>query len=227
MQRRLNASTSSKLPLSSTPRQNIFSRRRNNNNNANRSFSSSIKTFLFNPINLLLFLAISIFGLSLYFFPAEVYKVEKDVEVVGHNLAVHAIEAEHEVENWVRTHQYSSSSSSLSAAAGNVPNKETSKDATARMMAQSSKWMDGEKALRKQLQVLMDQQQQDNKNLGVPILTRYLGDDFPAFVTKDMNEQEWKQKVDEKYKQMRKEEEEWQIQMQQLMDIYQQEKINK
>ena len=78
-------------------------------------------------------------------------------------------------------------------------------------MAQSSKWMDGEKALRKQLQVLMDQQQQDNKNLGVPILTRYLGDDFPAFVTKDMNEQEWKQKVDEKYKQMRKEEEEWQI----------------
>ena len=154
--------------------------------------------------------------MSLYFFPAEVYKVEKDVEVVGHNLAVHAMEAEHEVENWVRNHQYTSSSSA--AATGKVPRTETSKDATARMMAQSSKWMDGEKALRKQLQVLMDQQQHNNENLGVPILTRYLGEDFPAFVTKDMNEQEWKQKVDEQYKQMRKEEEEWQIQMQQLMD---------
>ena len=153
----------------------------------------------------------------MYFFPAEVYKVEKDVEVVGHNLAVHAMEAEHEVENWVRNHQYSSSSAAASAG-GNVPNKQTSKDATARMMVQSSKWMDGEKALRKKLQVLMDQQQHHNENLGVPILTRYLGDDFPAFVTKDMNEQEWKQKVEEKYKQMRKEEEEWKIQMQQLMD---------
>ena len=129
------------------------------------------------------------------------------------------METEHEEEH-EEEHDAAAAAAALAATAtgGNVPNKQTSQDATARMMAQSSKWMDGEKALRKKLQVLMDQQQHHNENLGVPILTRYLGEDFPAFVTKDMNEQEWKQKVDEKYKQMRKEEEEWQIQMQQLMD---------
>jgi hypothetical protein len=94
-----------------------------------------------------------------------------------------------------------------------ISNRESSDAATARMEAQSSRWVDGEKALKKKLQVLYDRQS-NGKDLGVPVLTRYLGEDIPAWTTPDiMDEDEWKKKVEDKYEEMRKEEEEWKKEM--------------
>ena len=75
--------------------------------------------------------------------------------------------------------------------------------------------MDGEKAHKQKLKVLFDQQA-NGKNLAAPVLTRYLGESIPAFVgTPDssMAEEEWKKLVEQKYKEMREEEEEWQKKM--------------
>ena len=86
--------------------------------------------------------------------------------------------------------------------------------------AHSTRWVDGEKALKKKLQVLFDIQKKGN-SLGVPVLTRYLGEDIPAFVgTSDstMKEEEFKQLVEAKYEEMRKEEEEWQKKMALLIE---------
>ncbi|MGK3735423.1 MAG: hypothetical protein ACI90V_002263 [Bacillariaceae sp.] len=94
-----------------------------------------------------------------------------------------------------------------------ISNRASSDAATARMEAQSSRWVDGEKALKKKLQVLYDRQS-NGKDLGVPVLTRYLGEDIPAWITPDiMDKDEWKKKVEDKYEEMRKEEEEWKKEM--------------
>mmetsp|Transcript_29339 Transcript_29339/g.79431 ORF Transcript_29339/g.79431 Transcript_29339/m.79431 type:complete len:296 (-) Transcript_29339:1194-2081(-) len=100
------------------------------------------------------------------------------------------------------------------------PNRASSDAASARMAAQSSRWVDGEKALKKKLQVLYDHQM-NGKYLGVPVLTRYLGEDIPAFVgTPDspMKEDEWKKLVEAKYEEMRLEEEEWKKEMAKLVE---------
>lgn len=90
-------------------------------------------------------------------------------------------------------------------------NRASSNAATARMEAQSSRWVDGEKALKKKLKVLYDQQL-EGKHRGVPVLTRYLGEDIPAYIgTPDspMKEDEWKKLVEAKYEEMRLEDEDW------------------
>jgi hypothetical protein len=86
------------------------------------------------------------------------------------------------------------------------------------MLAQSSQWVDGEKALKKQLTVLVERQQKEQKDLGVPVLTRYLGEDFPAWVGKDMDEAAWRKQVQDKYAEMRQEEEEWKKRMQAIIE---------
>lgn len=99
-------------------------------------------------------------------------------------------------------------------------NRASSDAATARMEAQPSGWMDGEKALKKKLRVLYDIQKK-GQSLGVPVLTRYMGEDIPAFVgTPDstMNEEEWKKLVDAKYEEMTKEEEVWRKKMALLIE---------
>lgn len=99
-------------------------------------------------------------------------------------------------------------------------NRASSDAATARMEAQSSRWIDGEKALKKKLNVLFEQQEK-GQNLGVPVLTRYLGEDIPAFVgTPDstMKVEEWKKLVEAKYEEMRQEEEEWQKKMRLMIE---------
>lgn len=102
---------------------------------------------------------------------------------------------------------------------GRKSESDESAAASARMEAQSSRWVDGEKALKKKLQVLYDQQMK-GKHLGVPVLTRYLGEDFPAYVgTPDspMDVDEWRKSVAEKYEEMRLEEEEWKKEMAKLI----------
>ena len=88
------------------------------------------------------------------------------------------------------------------------------------MQAHSRHWVLEEKALKKKLKVLHEQQKK-GKNLGVPVLTRYLGENIPAFIgtpESTMEEEEWKKLVEEAYKEMRKEEEEWQKKMALLIE---------
>ena len=88
-------------------------------------------------------------------------------------------------------------------------------DPTERMKQQQSStsssssysWVEGEKKLKEKLKVLYERQQQ-GLDLGVPVLTRYLGEDIPAWPEKG-KEEEWQKQVDAKYEQMRLEEEEW------------------
>eukprot|EP00980_Cylindrotheca_fusiformis_P014498 scaffold3875_cov123-Cylindrotheca_fusiformis.AAC.18 len=121
-------------------------------------------------------------------------------------------QAEHKVQDWFHQQQQHPP-----IEGANPSDRSASDAATARMMAQSSKWVDGEKALKRQLKKLLEQQEK-GENLGVPVLTRYLGEDFPAWVTPDMDEEQWKQKVAEKYQEMAKEEEAWKIEMQKVID---------
>jgi hypothetical protein len=141
---------------------------------------------------------------SVYFFPTE---VEQEAEYVGHELANRARQAEHKVEELLLHH----GDAAPSQGGGELD------DPSARMLAQSSKWVDGEKALRKKLTVLAELQQK-GEHLGAPVLTRYLGDDFPAWVdTNNMNEEEWREKVHAEYAKMRVEEDEWKERMEKII----------
>lgn len=90
----------------------------------------------------------------------------------------------------------------------NAAAPEPKNEATKRMLAQSSKWVDGEKKLKKMLKELAERQK-DGKDIGVPVLTRYLGDDIPAWPKDGLSTEEWQKKVDQRYADMRKEEEQW------------------
>jgi hypothetical protein len=163
-----------------------------------------------NPVLMLILAAVLLLFVSVYFFPTE---VEQEAEYVGHELANRARQAEHKVEELLLHHQAEGGGGGAAPAQGN----DDGLDASARMLAQSSKWVDGEKALKKKLRVLSDLQQK-GEYLGAQVLTRYLGDDFPAWVSKDVNEEEWRTNVKTKYAEMREEEEEWKIRMQQMID---------
>ena len=93
---------------------------------------------------------------------------------------------------------------------------ETSEEATKRMLAQDSRWVDGEKKLKAKLKVLYERQK-EGKDLGVPVLTRYLGEDIPAWPSEGMDRVTWEAKVDAKYKEMREEEEQWKTKMTALL----------
>lgn len=159
----------------------------------------------FNPVVALIMIAILLLFVSIYYFPAEVEMAEREAEYVGHELASRARQAEHKVEELLLHKEQQ-------AAGG-----ESLQDPTARMLAQDSTWVDGEKALKKKLKVLVDLQAK-GEYLGAPVLTRYLGEDFPAWVSKDVNEEEWKKNVKKKYAEMRVEEEEWQKRMKKIIE---------
>jgi hypothetical protein len=160
-----------------------------------------------NPVLILISCAMLLLFVSVYFFPTE---VEQEAEYVGHELANRARQAEHKVEELLLHH-------GPAAAAAAPQGEEQLDDASARMLAQSSKWVDGEKALRKKLTVLSELQQK-GEHLGAPVLTRYLGDDFPVWIDKkNVNEDEWRAKVHAEYAKMREEEEDWQKRMQKII----------
>lgn len=159
------------------------------------------------PVLMVVLLVASLVGLSWIFFPSQVLEVEHQAAGVGKELVKEARQAERQVEDWWQQHELAASD-----------NTDAVEDpATARMEAQSSKWVDGEKALKKKLQVLYDKQQK-GELLGVPVLTRYLGEDIPAWVEPGMDEAEWKQQVDAKYAEMREEEEQWKKDMAKLVE---------
>jgi hypothetical protein len=155
----------------------------------------------------MIFFGIAVMALSSWFlFPSAVVQVEEEAGRDMQAFAKKAIEAEHRVEDWFQQNQ------GMAAVA-----YEDSNAATARMMAQDSNWVDGERKLKKKLKELLEQQQ-EGKLLGAPVLTRWLGDDFPAWVGEGMKEEEWRANVDAKYAEMRKDEEAWQKRMQASID---------
>jgi hypothetical protein len=159
------------------------------------------------PILAMIFFGIAVMALSSWFlFPSAVVQVEEEAGRDMQAFAKKAIEAEHRVEDWFQQNQ------GMAAVA-----YEDSNAATARMMAQDSNWVDGERKLKKKLKELLEQQQ-EGKLLGAPVLTRWLGDDFPAWVGEGMKEEEWRANVDAKYAEMRKDEEAWQKRMQASID---------
>lgn len=177
-----------------------------------RRNSKQKRNKLCNPVVLLVGLAMTIMCLSWVFFPDQVIKVEHEAEYVGHQLAVKAIRAEHNVEDWIQQQQHNINNNGNGAA-----DRAASDAASAAMLTQSSSWVDGEKKLKKKLTELYEMQQK-GELLGVPVLTRWLGDDFPAWVTPDMDEKQWRKDVAAKYKEMRKDEDEWRIQMEKIIE---------
>jgi hypothetical protein len=153
-------------------------------------------------------------------------QAEKEALAGAQELGRKALEAEHRVEDWFhKTNENNKNNKQQHQAApgggggGSIPTrpKLTSAEATARMLAQSSTWVDGEKKLKAKLKVLAERQQ-DGKDLGVPVLTRYLGEDIPAWVGEGVDEVEWRKQVEAKYAEMRVEEEQWKIRMQAIID---------
>lgn len=82
--------------------------------------------------------------------------------------------------------------------------------------ATDGSWVEGEKKLKQKLKVLAERQAQ-GKDLGVPVLTRWLGDDTPAWPNEQMPEAEWQRRVDEKYAEMRLQEVAWRERMAELI----------
>lgn len=80
--------------------------------------------------------------------------------------------------------------------------------ATERMLKQGSKWVDSEKKLKAKLKELAALQAQ-GKELGVPVATRWLGDDIPAWAGQGVDVISWRKAVDARYAEMRIEEEKW------------------
>jgi hypothetical protein len=81
-------------------------------------------------------------------------------------------------------------------------------EANERMRNQGSHWVDSEKKLKHALKALVERQA-EGKDLGVPVLTRWLGDDVPVFAGEGVNVEEWNKIVKQKYAEMRIEEEHW------------------
>ena len=108
---------------------------------------------------------------SWYFFPSTVLKVEEEAKHEMEQFAKQAIEAEHRVEDW-----FTNKDEPMRPNNADDPNdRSASEAATARMMAQESKWVDGEKKLKAKLKELAERQQR-GELLGVPVLTRWLGE---------------------------------------------------
>ena len=109
---------------------------------------------------------------------------------------------EHEVENWLNQHEHKQQEQ-----------KQSRKDETTYEIPETNtKWVDGEKKLKIELKKLMALQE-EGKELGVPVLTRWLGDDIPAYAGTGVDVDEWNKKVKAEYTRMEQEEVIWKQQM--------------
>lgn len=163
------------------------------------------KVSLGNVVLVTLLVASLLIGAATYFFPSQVESVELETAKKTKNFVHNAYEMEQEMEKQV---------GGLWGGDGghSQPND---KDATASMEQQPSSWVEGEKKLKQKLQVLYERQQQ-GKDLGVPVLTRWLGEDIPAWPGEGVDVKKWKKQVDAKYKEMAATEMKWRAEMKKL-----------
>jgi hypothetical protein len=112
----------------------------------------------------------------------------------------------------------SEDTSSFSKSDITISKKQHQIDANEAMKRQPSSWVDGEKKLKAKLKVLMARQQQ-GMDLGVPILTRWLGEDVPAWISEEGKaREEWEKIRKERYAAMAQEELEWRASIRQSLD---------
>lgn len=111
-----------------------------------------------------------------------------------------------------------SSSSAKNGGRHSIPSSQLQlNEASRKMLQQNSRWVDGEKKLKLQLTKLA-RLQSEGKLLGTPALTRYLGDDFPAWVDEGADKEQWEKRVADKYAEMRQAEVQWNAQMEALIE---------
>ena len=175
-------------------------------NNINHR-SNAESSGLFQTWVLVLIIIVLTFIIS--FFPEQrrmMYDTEQEMEKVVYE-AEQLIERD-VMEYWLSSKRFYSADS--------ISSDNTIYQADVRMQQQSSKWVDSEKKLKKALQVLVERQEK-GLDLGVPVLTRYLGDSIPAFYSKDdaslnmgiKTVEEWNALIEKKYVEMRNEENRW------------------
>jgi hypothetical protein len=129
--------------------------------------------------------------------------------------------AEQELEHYYNHRQLppkSDSTNSFTKSDTTISKKQHQLDANEAMKRQPSSWVDGEKNLKAKLKELM-KRQQEGKDLGVPILTRWLGEDVPAWMSEEGKaREEWEQIRKDRYAAMAQEELQWRASVRQSLD---------
>jgi len=169
-----------------------------------------------NFVILVLFASCLLIGAATFFFPSQVQNVEIQTAKKTKDLVHNALEIEQEMEKQVGDLLLHHNNKPMQPPEDTNIQRQA-QDATAEMEKQPSRWVDGEKKLKQKLQILFERQK-EGKDLGVPVLTRYLGEDIPAWPGEGVDRDEWKKQVDAKYKEMAQEEQEWRQDVMQKMD---------
>ena len=142
---------------------------------------SSVKRLMF------FMLAAALMALVTFLFPSQVREVE-----------LSAYQVEQEMEKKVEDFWYHQQQQRPPPVTEEQGVKHRSAEATEAMERQPSTWVEGEKRLKQKLKKLMERQK-EGKDLAAPILTRYLGEDIPAWVGEGVDEKKWQEKVEAKY----------------------------
>ena len=159
-------------------------------------------------------------GAAMFFFPTQVQEVETETAKKTKDFVNNAFEMEQEMEKQfgnLLLHRNQPIAIQPPLQADDTNKQRTNEEATAEMEKQPSSWVDGEKKLKEKLKVLYERQK-NGQDLGVPVLTRYLGEDIPAWPGEGVDEKEWKKQVDAKYREMAKEESKWRQDIMKKMD---------
>jgi hypothetical protein len=169
----------------------------------NTSSSKSIRVWV-------LIVIASMLNMLIYIFPENrkaAYETEQRLEQVAYDTEQRL---EHDVIDWWSKQQQKPplDSSNNDHNYDEQTIQQLRNDANERMINQGSKWVDSEKKLKAALKVLVARQA-EGKDLGVPVLTRWLGDDIPVFAGEGVDVDEWNRKIQQKYEEMRVEEDRW------------------
>ena len=139
------------------------------------------------------------------------------VQQVEHDLFEGAREAEHvmeqEMRDWWGSRNGPQQQQQPPPLSSNNNVEQQQRRAVAERMASQRQphqqsWVEGEQRLKRELQKLVALQQQ-GQELGVPVLTRWLGEDIPAWAGTGVDRDAWQAQVQARYKEMRLEEEHW------------------